>query len=433
MINKTTFLTLLVVVMSSTVLYGQEKSSTEHIPSIGLHAGVLSYLGDVKGSKGSTPFTYWKPGYGFYLEKKIGSIFGISVNGLFGKVSKSQLDEKVFENFETSIMNFDLNLLLDFDNGKVINQSSLFAPYFSVGIGYLSFNPKGDLKNKDGMYYHWDDGTLHNLPQDSSGADTSSFVMNRDYDYESELKDSTTNYSKTTFTFPIRFGLKFKISPNVDARLGAAYIMTFTDYIDNKKAGGNDNLFYTSFGLQYNFATQNAEDDRYKDFDFSSLDKIDSDEDGVRDDDDLCQFTPKGVKVNSKGCPLDGDKDGVPDYKDKEPNTPEGVAVNSDGITLTDEMIAMRESMKDSVEVERRSFKAEDLSREELDAIQREFAMANATSSATIPEKYKALDTDNDNFISAKEVTDAIDLFFEGQINLTARDLHDLIDFYFEQ
>jgi len=433
MIKKITLFPIILALLFSAVAYGQKKSGTENIPSIGAHAGVLSYLGDLKGSQGSSLFTYWKPGYGFYLEKKIGSIFGVSVNGLFGKVSKSQLDEQLFANFETSILNIDANLLLDFDNGKVINESSLFAPYFSVGFGYLSFNPKGDLRNGTSDYYHWSDGSLRNMAEGTPGADTASTVLIRDYDYESDLKDSTTNYSKTSFTLPIRFGLKFKMSKNLDARLGAAYILTFTDYIDNIKDGGNDKLFYTSFGLQYNFSTQEAQDDRYKDFDFSSLDKIDSDDDGVKDDDDLCQNTPKGVKVNAKGCPLDGDKDGVPDYKDKELNTPEGTVVNSDGVTLTDEMIAQRNSMKDSVEVERRVFKADDLTKDELDAIQREFAQANAASGSTIPEKYKQLDTDNDKFISAKEVTNAIDMFFEGEINLTAKDLHELIDFYFEQ
>ncbi|MGE0561510.1 MAG: hypothetical protein AB7O47_06805 [Flavobacteriales bacterium] len=434
MIKINTFLPFLFVLGLVTVGYGQKKSSSQHIPSIGGHVGVLSYLGDVKGSQGSTVYTYWRPGFGFYLEKKIGGIFGVSVNGLFGKISKSQLDEAVFQNFETSVMNFDLNVLFDFDNGKIINRSSLFSPYFSAGFGYLSFDPKGDLKNKYGNYFHWTDGTLRDIDQNTPGSDTLSTIVIRDYTYESSLKDSTNNYSKTTFTIPLRFGLKFKLAPNLDARIGVAYILTFTDYLDNVKGGGNDNMIYTSFGLQYNFAASES-DDKYKDFDFSKLDKIDTDEDGVKDDDDMCQNTPKGVKVDGRGCPLDGDKDGVPDYLDKELNTLAGKIVNSDGVTLTDEMIEARESMKDSVQTERRVFKADDLSTAELDAIQKEYEQANKTAitPVTIPEKYKILDLDKDNYISAKEVTNAIDQFFDGENNLTAKDLHQLIDFYFEQ
>jgi hypothetical protein len=434
MTKTNTFLPVLLALLITTISYGQGKSSLEKMPSIGGHIGVLSYMGDVSGSKGSTVYTYWRPGYGFYLEKKIGSIFGVSVNGLFGKVSKSQLDESVFRNFETSIMNFDVNLLLDFDNGKLINQTSVFAPYFSIGFGYLSFDPKGDLKGASGNYYHWDDGTLRDVAQSTPGSDTLSNIVIRDYTYESSLKDSTKSYAKTSFTVPIRFGLKFKMARNLDARIGVAYIMTFTDYLDNYATGGNDNMLYTSFGLQYNFATSESSG-KYKDFDFSQLDKVDTDGDGIKDVDDLCQNTPPSVKVDNVGCPIDTDKDKVPDYLDKEPNTAPGALVNAEGVTITDEMIAEQASQKDSVKTERRVYKADDLSKEEMDAIMQDYEKASNAPAAvvTIPEKYKALDLDKDNYISAKEVTNAIDMFFDGENNLTAKDLHQLIDFYFEQ
>ncbi|MBL4593235.1 MAG: hypothetical protein JKX68_05390 [Flavobacteriales bacterium] len=420
------------------MVFSQEKKSDglKYVPSIGLHVGALSYLGDVKGVGGANMYTYSRPAYGFYLEKKIGSIFGVSVNGMFGKISKSQLDDNVFLNFESNITNIDLNLLLDFDNGKIINEKSIFSPFLSFGFGYLAFDPKGDLSSNGAFYNHWSDGTLRDVSQSTPGADTSSIVLVRDYDYETSLTDSLVDYSRTSFTIPIRFGLKFKLSKHIDARISAAYIITMTDYLDNVADGGNDKMFYTSFGLQYNFAPSSSGDDKYKDFDFADLDKEDSDGDGVLDHKDLCQSTPDGVKVDNKGCALDGDEDGVPDYKDKELNTAEGVLVNKDGITLTDEMVELQEKMKDSVETEYRVFVAEDLSDEEMDEIQRQYEAANAGSSVvntTIPEKFQGLDSDKDNYISAKEVTNAIDGFFEGENNLSAKDLNKLIDFYFDQ
>lgn len=48
----------------------------------------------------------------------------------------------------------------------------------------------------------------------------------------------------------------------------------------------------------------------------------DKDKDGVKDSKDMCPDTPKGVKVDKKGCPIDSDGDGVPDYLDKCPDTP---------------------------------------------------------------------------------------------------------------
>jgi len=436
MAKKYTLLFAILILLSSSILVAQEKSNAlKYIPSIGAHGGVMSYFGDVKGSNDASFMTNLQTGYGFYLEKKFGSIFGITSNGIFGKIAQSQLDNSNFRNFESKILNFDLNLLLDFDNGKVINESSFFAPFISVGFGYLMFDPKGDLSKDGALYHHWDDGTLRNIAQNVPGADTLSQLITRDYDYETTLEDSTNNYTRTSFTIPLRFGLKFKLSNHLDFRISAAYMLTLTDYLDNHAEGGNDNLLYTSFGLQYNFKGRSTKDDKYKDFDFSNLDKEDSDNDGVIDTKDLCQGTPEKVKVDSKGCALDGDKDGVPDYKDKELNTAEGVIVNENGITLTDEMIAMEEKMRDSVEVERRAFTIDDLTLEEVEEIRKQHQEEGNVipPAATIPEKFISLDKDKDDYINAKEVTIAIDEFFEGENNLSAKDLNDLIDFYFDQ
>ncbi|MEC9357617.1 MAG: OmpA family protein [Pseudomonadota bacterium] len=60
----------------------------------------------------------------------------------------------------------------------------------------------------------------------------------------------------------------------------------------------------------------------------------DSDGDGVLDDRDQCPGTPRGVRVDAKGCPIDTDGDGVPDYLDKCPATPAGTPVDSSGCPL---------------------------------------------------------------------------------------------------
>jgi OOP family OmpA-OmpF porin len=62
--------------------------------------------------------------------------------------------------------------------------------------------------------------------------------------------------------------------------------------------------------------------------------KEDSDGDGVPDRNDDCPGTPKGVKVNDRGCPADSDGDGVPDYVDNCPNTPKGEVVDRYGCSV---------------------------------------------------------------------------------------------------
>ncbi len=57
----------------------------------------------------------------------------------------------------------------------------------------------------------------------------------------------------------------------------------------------------------------------------------DSDNDGVRDRDDLCAGTPDGAIVDASGCPGDGDNDGVLDGLDRCSDTPTGATVDASG------------------------------------------------------------------------------------------------------
>jgi OOP family OmpA-OmpF porin len=67
---------------------------------------------------------------------------------------------------------------------------------------------------------------------------------------------------------------------------------------------------------------------------------VDSDQDGVPDDQDRCPETPLGTDVDAHGCPvldassLDSDGDGVTDDKDICPGTPVGKTVDAHGCIL---------------------------------------------------------------------------------------------------
>ncbi len=65
---------------------------------------------------------------------------------------------------------------------------------------------------------------------------------------------------------------------------------------------------------------------------------LDRDGDGVPDTLDRCPDTPRGVKVDPKGCPLDRDGDGLYDYQDQCPDTPRGIAVDKWGCTPDTDM-----------------------------------------------------------------------------------------------
>ncbi len=59
--------------------------------------------------------------------------------------------------------------------------------------------------------------------------------------------------------------------------------------------------------------------------------ELDSDGDGVIDRLDQCPDTPPGARVDARGCELDSDGDGVVDRLDRCPNTPAGTAVDEHG------------------------------------------------------------------------------------------------------
>ena len=60
----------------------------------------------------------------------------------------------------------------------------------------------------------------------------------------------------------------------------------------------------------------------------------DTDNDGIRDRDDICADTPGGAMIDATGCPTDGDNDGVFDGLDKCDGTPAGATVDASGCPL---------------------------------------------------------------------------------------------------
>jgi hypothetical protein len=130
----------------------------------------------------------------------------------------------------------------------------------------------------------------------------------------------------------------------LNLKFGTSLRLTNTDYIDNVESDGNDSYVVTSASLTYDlFCYECAEEyipPIYDDYpvNFDVLDNEDSDYDGIKDVDDFCPETPKGIKVDKLGCAIDTDYDGIADYLDQELNTPKGAVVNSKGIQLTNKM-----------------------------------------------------------------------------------------------
>lgn len=402
----------------------------KQMPSVGLGAGITTFFGDYKHGSAVSAFSRIRGGYSLTVEQRIGKYIGVSVNGIYGKLADSEIGKTRNLNFQTQIIQADLNLVVHFDNDLVFQRGSIFAPYINAGFGYFMFDSYTDLKDKDGKAYnYWSDGTIRDIAETDTGTST---ILHRDYKYESKLVDSTTNYARNSFAIPIGGGVKLKISDKLAVSLGGTYYMLMTDWVDNLKSGKNDNYFYGNVSLHYQFGKPYDDSDPiYRKVDFASLDKMDTDGDGVNDGDDRCPGTPKGVKVDGKGCPDDSDQDGVPDYRDKEPLTKKNALVDENGVTLTDAIIGERQAKYDSLATERSQLFNENPSLAFLKDVEAKTLENRKTSS--VPYKFKAADKNNDGYISAEEITMAIDGFFEGDSDFTAEKLNDLIDYFFEQ
>jgi hypothetical protein len=322
-------------------------------PKISLGAGMLSFHGDLYSKHYQAPWTA-RIAYDLNISQRLYKSLQLNFNVLFGKLGANEWVDNRQENFQSEIRSGGLSLMYDF--GNFIPDHCRIRPWISVGVNSFEFLSKTDHYDRYGnRYYYWSDGSIKNIDE---AAPTASLAinLNRDYVYETDIrelnKDGFGKYQERAWAFPIGAGALMKVTDRFDFKIGFQYYFTTTDYIDGitnnslgTRAGTRqkDNFVYTSFALQYDLVFKKKSkgdtlpDDYFDAVDWLALDGGDYDQDGVRDWDDKCHGTPKGVKVDANGCPFDDDNDGVPNHADEELTSPVGFEVNDKGVALTDE------------------------------------------------------------------------------------------------
>lgn len=419
--TKLSLLAICLVVFSAS--YGQL--------SVTAQASGLKFLGDVGQKNNANFFSDMRLGYGLSVEYRVGKVLGIGIDGMYGKLSGTDNDKTSHLNFESKIMGGGLNLYAFFD--KLGEKEKDVAPYIHAGIGYLMFDPYSDLRDKNGtMYNYWSDGSIRNLSE-SAANDPLSISLKRDYTYETQVKDSTSNFARNTLYIPLGLGAKFQMGFRTSLRVGVAYNICMSDYVDGYKKGGNDSWASANVGINVHFGKKPK--DSYSGVDFSAVDNTDTDGDGIKDLDDRCLGTPKGIKVDGKGCPEDKDDDGVFDYMDKELTSKKGAKVDGNGVTINEDEMAKRQLEWDSLSTERSEGFNNAPSLAYLQQVENKAKEIQAKSGHTskIPDEFIAADINKDGYISAKEITQTIDGFFEGDTSFNVESINKLIDFFFEQ
>ena len=353
--------TKLVIPAKKDTLAKSEKETTSEPPALGdvfkpkisLGVGMLSFHGDLYANHYQAPWTA-RVAYDLNISQRLSRSFQLNFNVLFGKLGANEWLDNRQQNFQSEIRSGGLSILYDF--GNFIPDRYRIRPWISAGVNSFEFLSKTDLYDKNGnKYFYWSDGSIKNIDEHAANASTAINLV-RDYTYETDIrelnKDGFGKYQERAWAFPVGFGAIMKITDRFDLKMGMQYYFTTTDYIDgitNNSLGTRsgtkqkDNFVYTSFALQYDLVFKKKgkmdtlPDGYFDGIDWLAIDNGDYDEDGIKDWDDKCHGTPKGVKVNELGCPLDDDKDGVPNYNDEELSTPEGMAVNMKGVSLNDE------------------------------------------------------------------------------------------------
>ncbi len=417
-------------------------------PVVGFGIGVLNYFGDIKNN-------YYSPSMGT-LGYKVNVSTYIDNNhyykaDFFFMGGKLTGNERSFSdpfrnfNFQTSIYNFGFDINYDFDH-LYKNKTKRLHPFISLGISTTLFNSKTDSlgsyidpdthEQVSGQhYYYWRDGTIRNLPE-ISGNENSSVIMKRDFKYETNLRDADWGmgkYPQYAFVIPFDIGLDFQLSERMMLRIGNSFCYTFTDLLDHvshKNTSGiignkmHDfyNFTYVTYHLDLFSSPKMLKVERlFREVEFDPTFFDDEDIDGVFDGWDECPGTALGAVVDSFGCPVDSDNDGVADYMDKEIFTRPGAYVNNEGVEITEnDLIAMLD-------------KSMAVGRNEIDLYINQGAAGRRTGKLPIPDKFKPVDTDKDNYISFDEMLKEIDKFFDFESTLTTEDIYELNSFFFSQ
>jgi len=366
MLKRLSFLLLALLFSFSIFAVGENDSIAEpdeepplekvHGPTVGLGVGMFKFYGDILDENYGNPLIS-NIGYDLHVRQKLNSFLTAKFYVLFGTLSANERSINRNLNFRSSITVGGFALMYNFD--QLLRENRIISPYISLGIESVEFHSKTDLYDEFGNEYnYWSDGSIRNLPEEDPNA-SSAIIVQRDYTYETDLrelnKDGFGKYPERTFAIPLGIGAKMHMTKNIDFTIGTSFHFTFSDVIDNITDesegdrmgsqvgnGSNDNFLMTSFSLSYNFL-KHKKPEKIKEFeediDYLAFDTDDEDGDGVIDFIDECPWTPEGVEVDDKGCPLDKDGDFVPNYKDDELETRELAPVTPNGVEMTDDMI----------------------------------------------------------------------------------------------
>jgi len=262
------------LLLSAILLLGISASNAQNAEKrwgISAHMGFMEYLGDL-----GSGFYSFKPNFAFggSIARYLNPSFDLSVNYIYGETQSGNARLKPnmpdYLNFNAQMSNLTLQFKYKFNNGYMLKESAILAPYILGGFGVNMSVSSG------------------------TGPDNVTFT-NQQY-WSPAVKGGV--------------GFNLRISKAISMFFQSVVMTPMIDKIDGwypatKPNQDPDYFMENSIGLNIAFGKTREKD---------------TDGDGVLDNEDNCPGTLAGVLVDDYGCPQDTDKDGIADYEDKCPD-----------------------------------------------------------------------------------------------------------------
>lgn len=257
---------LVVLIASSQLIFAQ---NADNKFAVSLYGGLNHYKGDL--GNGLKEFAFKNPLGALSLSTYLSPSFDLGVQGSYGKIaykgSYFNSIQAVTRTVDFGAAKYEGFMYLDYKlaNGYLFSKKSFISPILTTGIGLAGYK---NIAGKE----------LEKFPTD--------------------------------LIVPVGAGLKFNLSQKFAITYRYLYVLTNHDDHDLAKTDASNDFFGSK---------SDAYGEHLLGLAISLGAPKDSDKDGVPDKKDQCPNTPKGVKVDIHGCPLDGDADGIADYVDKCP------------------------------------------------------------------------------------------------------------------
>ena len=296
-------------------------------PTVGIGIGLVAFDGDVKSNENKNLPLSGGLGTQLTVSQILTPSFNMNLSLMFSRLSANERSLQRNVNFQTQLFTAGMNLQYNFKNFFPGHRT--IVPYISVGLEVVEFSTKTDLIDAYGnTYNYWSDGTIRNVDENSPNAEES-ILLSRDYVYETDIRDKRysggQDFDERAIGLPVGVGANISLTSKIDFGFSWMYHFTNTDDIDGINAnsppsvtgtrgdnGRNDNFWYLSANLSYNFtrsATGKMEiRDQWSVDDLMAFGEDDYDGDGIMDFMDECPQTPFGVEVDERGCPLNPDR-----------------------------------------------------------------------------------------------------------------------------